>query len=353
MSSPRRLIMGALMIVGTIALLAVARLGWEWKQALDNVDAMIVTPVTLPTETPEPRGADPRPIASEPTPEPTAIPEPDGPVNILLLGTDARLGEDISRTDALIFVRLDPKAGRVSMLSFPRDLWVTIPGHGMSRINAAYPIGERQIGAGYGPALAKETVSRLIGMPVQHFVLINFEGFQALIDRLGGIYVDVQKPIDDPAYPTDEFPGDTRTIKVHFDAGRQLMDGKRALIYSRTRHADSDFGRNQRQQQVLMAIFDQVRQQGLLSQLTSLDDYTATLRDYIRTDISSSEMLSLASAGTQLHPQDIQRYAIEPDMLIMLKQPATFSASPKALKQIKQQMLDGSASAAGGAEPAR
>ena len=131
------------------------------------------------------------------------------------------------------------------MISSPGENRVSIPGHGKSRINAAYPIGEQQIGPGYGPALAKKTVSQLVGVPVQHFVLINFEGFKALIDKLDGVYIDVEKPIDDSAYPTDEFPGDTRTIKIHFDAGLQLMDGKRALIYARTRHADSDFGRNQ------------------------------------------------------------------------------------------------------------
>lgn len=351
MSLPRRFVVSALLIIGLVALVAVLRIGWEWKQALDNVDAMIVAPVALPTDIPEPRQPNSGPAVPESTPEPTAVPEPDGPINILLLGTDARLGEDISRTDAIILVHLDPRSDRVSMLSLPRDLWVSIPGYGKARINAAYPIGESRLGRSYGPALAKETVSRLVGVPVQHFVLINFEGFKALIDKLDGIYVDVPKPIDDPAYPTDEFEGDLRTIKIHFDAGYQRMDGRQALIYSRTRHADSDFGRNQRQQQVLLAIFNRVREQGLLTQLTSLDDYTGTLRDYIRTDISRNEMLSLASVGTQLHPQNIQRYAIEPDMLITLKKPATFAADPKALQLLKKQLLDGPISVAGGEEP--
>jgi LCP family protein required for cell wall assembly len=347
----RRFVISLLLIVGVVVSVAALRLAWEWKQALDNVDAMIVEPVSLPSATPEQRVFNQLPNVPEPTPEPTAIPEPDDPVNILLLGTDARVGEDISRTDAIILVRLDPRHDRVSMLSFPRDLWVQIPRYGKARINAAYPIGERKLGPGYGAALAKETVSRLVGLPVHHFVLINFEGFKAVIDKLDGIYIDVPKPIDDPAYPTDAYEGDTRTIKIHFDAGRQRMGGERALIYARTRHADSDFGRNQRQQQVLMAIFDRVREQDLLAQLTSLDDYTGALRDYIRTDISSSEMLSLASLGAQLHPQNVQRYAIEPTMLINLKKPATFAADPKAIKRLVNQMINGSAPTAGGEEP--
>jgi LCP family protein required for cell wall assembly len=350
--------LGILLAVGAIMLVVVARLGWEWKQALDNVDAMIVEPVVLPSATPERRTPEAvadatLPDTLRPTPAPTAVPEPDGPLNILLLGTDARLGEDISRTDAIILVHLNPREDRVSMLSFPRDLWVQIPGYGKGRINAAYPIGERRLGAGYGPALAKETVSKLVGVPVDHFVLVNFEGFKALIDELDGIYVDVPKPIDDPAFPTDEYEGDTRTIKVHFNAGRQLMGGERALIYARTRHADSDFGRNQRQQQILMAIFERVREQGLLSQLTNLDDYTGTLRDYIRTDISRSTMLSLAGVGAQLRPTDVQRYAIEPEMLITLKKPATFAADPRAIKRLVDRMIAGPVVSAGGEEPER
>src|SRR5256885_1665795 len=114
MSLPRRFVVSALLFIGLVALVAVLRIGWEWKQALDNVDAMIVAPVALPTDTPEPRQPNSGPAVPEPAPEPTAVPEPDGPINILLLGTDARLGEDISRTDAIILVHLDPRSDRVS-----------------------------------------------------------------------------------------------------------------------------------------------------------------------------------------------------------------------------------------------
>lgn len=349
----RRLVLAIAAVTGIILFTLTIRLTWGWKQALDNVDAMIVKPVTLPTsihKRPEEIFVADDHLGPPSTPQPTAVPEPNRPLTILLLGTDARLDDAISRTDAMILVRIDPRDDHVSMLSFPRDLWVSIPGHGKARINAAFPIGERQIGAGYGPALAKETVSTLVGLPIDHFVLINFEGFRALIDKLGGIYVDVPKVIDDPAYPTDAFPGDTRTIAIHFDAGRQFMNSDQALIYARTRHADSDFGRNQRQQQILMAIFDRVREQDLLAQLTNLDEYTGVLRDYIRTDISRGDMLSLASSATHLHVQNIQRYTLTPNMLIALRQPATFAADPKAIKQLVSQMITGTVATAGGEE---
>jgi len=359
----RRLLLGSLVIVGVVLCAAALRMGLKWKQTLDNVEAMHVAPVTLPTaviERPnqgsENLGSPQLAATSEPLPteQPPAVPEPDAPVNILLLGTDARIGEDISRTDAIILVHLDARAERVGMLSFPRDLWVPIPGYGTNKINAAYPIGEKRIGQGYGPALAKETVSKLAGVPVQHFVLINFEGFKTLIDKLDGIYIDVPKAIDDNKYPLDEYPGDVRTTKIHFDPGRQLMDGPTALIYARTRHADSDFGRNQRQQQVLLAIFDRIREQGLLTQLNNLDEYTGVLRDYVRTDLSRREMLQLASVGPRLQADSIERYAISPNMIAEAQNPYRLVLTdPKGLRQLVHNMLGDSVAAAGGENPER
>lgn len=353
-SYPRnRLLAGVLLLTVLVLSTAAIRLGVEWKRALDDVDAMIVTPVELPAPTVAPALDGPQVSedltnfgpAAEQTADrlarPTAAPEADDPVNILLLGTDARAGETSSRTDAIILVHLNPQTNRVSLLSFPRDLWVEIPNHGYGRINAAYAIGERKFGPGYGAAMLKETVSALAGVPVHHFLLINFEGFETVIDRIGGIELDVPHPIDDPNYPMDAFPGDVRTMPIHFDAGRQRMDGARALIYARTRHADSDFGRNQRQQQVLMAIFQSVRDQGLLTQLTSLDDYTGALRDYVRTDLPRSEMIRLARVGTRLTADSVQRYAIDSKMIVALEDPATFAADPVAVRAIVDQMTAG------------
>ncbi|HNP70791.1 MAG TPA: LCP family protein [Kouleothrix sp.] len=348
------MVLGITTVALLIAALPAIWLGSKWNRALSNVDKMIVPTVTLPTATPGAQAAGASsPAGAAPTaePMPTAIPEPEGVSNILLVGTDARPGENVSRTDTLVLVHLDSHSNRVGMLSFPRDLWVNIPGFAQNRINTAYLLGETKLGKGYGPALLKQTVGDLTGLRIDRFMLINFEGFRAVIDKLGGIYVDVPKTIDDPAYPTDDY----RTIKIHFDPGRQLMDGDRALIYARTRHADSDFGRNQRQQQVLMAIFDRVREQGLLSQLTSLDDYTDVLSNYIRTDISRGEMLGLASVGTRLHPEDIQRFAIDAKMVTPRTQPAyvLLLKDQKALRRLVSQMIDPSVASAGGEEPAR
>ena len=352
----RRMIRGGLAILLLALVIPSIWLGAKWNRALKNVDSMVVPTVVLPTQAAAEQPAAPEQAgepdqAGAPAPAPTAVPQFEGVTNILLVGSDARPGEDVSRTDTLVWVHLDTVSNRVAMMSFPRDLWVAIPGYGKNRINTAYLTGENKLGKGYGPALLKATVSQLVGQPIDRFVMINFQGFKAIIDRVGGIYVDVPKAIDDPAYPTDDY----QTIKIHFDAGRQFMDGEQALIYARTRHADSDFGRNQRQQQVLMAIFERLRDQGLLSQLTSLDDYTDVLSQYIRTDIGRGEMLGLASAGARLQSEDFQRFAIDAKMVEARTQPAyvLLLKDQKALRRLVSQMIDPSVASAGGEEPPR
>lgn len=371
--SRRRLIRGVTLIIGLITLALMLRLALEWRQALANIDAMIVTPVTLPaanthaaetrTASAQEAGVDPNadmPAAADvsiapmgaaaalrATTTPILTPEPslpDSPLNILLLGTDARPGDELTRTDAMVLIHLDRKNDRVSMLSLPRDLWVTYPGEGRGRINAAYAVGEEEYGPGGGAALAKATVAELLDLEVDYFAMVNFEGFRGLIDDLGGITIDVPEAIYDPAYPTEDYG----TMKVRFRAGTQRMSGRRALIYARTRHADSDFGRNQRQQLVLMAIFETVRDRGLLQQLTNLDNYTGALRDYVRTDMPRGTMLDLARWGRDLSMNDVRRYAIDADIVYNLEDPATFAARPQALQRVVGQFTGSITTSAGG-----
>lgn len=302
-------------------------LGWQVQRAYSDVQAMIVPTRQLPDE----RAAPP-----QEAPRPTAAPQLDEPISILLLGSDALPGQGASRTDVILLVRIDPRAGQVSMLSIPRDLWTAIPGHGEARINAAFPIGERRVGPGYGPTLAKRTVSELVDLPVDRFVMIDFAGFVRLIDRLGGIEVDVPVALDDPSFPVGD-----RRIHVRFDAGRQLMDGATALTYVRTRGADSDLGRNQRQQQVLLAIFDRLREQNLLVSVAALDEYTEALRDYVRTDLSYQEIAALAGVARGLSPEQVRRFAIGSEMLVPLPPPATFGVEPGELRALISRMCDG------------
>jgi polyisoprenyl-teichoic acid--peptidoglycan teichoic acid transferase len=325
----RRVVASAAGLAAALLIATALWITWQWGQAIRHVDMMVVEPVALPTRASPGAGQAGLPTA-------TPAPRFEEPLNILLLGTDVLPGAEVGRTDVMVLVHIDPQTGRAALLSFPRDLWVSIPGQGEARINAAYPFGERRIGPGYGPALAKETVGELVNLPVDHFALINFEGFIKLIDELGGVYVDVPKPLTDPDFPLAD-----RRIRVHFDAGRQLMDGSRALTYVRTRHEDGDLGRNRRQQQVLLAIFERLRDRGLLTNITGLDEYTEVLKDYIRTDLTRGELLQLLAVAATMERSDIERFAIGSEMLVPLDPPATFAVKPAELRKLVAQLCAG------------
>ena len=149
---------------------------------------------------------------TEPKPQPEATPleiypdiESQERVNILFLGIDQRPGEPIAcRTDTMILVSINPKDMSASLLSIPRDLWVPIrhPKHPEDRINTAHLWGEIENYPGGGPELAKDTVQYNFGVPVHYYTRLNFTGFEQIIDRIGGIEVDV--PDDHPRY---QIPG--------------------------------------------------------------------------------------------------------------------------------------------------
>ena len=227
-----------------------------------------------PTATLPQPSATPIPTLPPPTPTPPAPPA-GGPVTVLLLGSDERPGETgPARTDAIIIARIDPRSGRVALLSLPRDLWVEIPGYGHARLNAANVWGIIYNAPEGGLGLARKTVSNLLGIPIDYTIQINFQGFIGAIDALGGVTVDVPKELYDDEFPTMDYG---YTV-AHFLPGPQQMDGATALMYSRIRHPDSDFERMRRQQAVVVAAMARIREQNPLQSLKSLEDVTAALR---------------------------------------------------------------------------
>lgn len=205
-----------------------------------------------------------------------------GGTNVLLIGVDERPDNPAEgvRSDTLILAHLDATGRWVSLLSIPRDSQVNLLDLGETKINVAYSQGYARAAELYGPdtspqqggmALAAETVEEFLGlrergMRVHYAAQINFDGFAGLIDALGGVTIDVPRPIIDEAYPTDDFG----IRRVEFQPGVQRMDGETALIYARTRHADSDFGRSERQQQVLRAIVAEAQARGVLGQIAAM-----------------------------------------------------------------------------------
>jgi polyisoprenyl-teichoic acid--peptidoglycan teichoic acid transferase len=261
----------------------------------------------LPTATLPPPSVTPIPTALPPTPTPPAPPAGDA-ITILLLGSDQRPGEtDPARTDAIIVARIDPHSGRVALLSLPRDLWVEIPGYGYARLNAAHVWGIIYNAPAGGVGLARQTVSNLLGIPIDYTMQINFQGFIGAIDALGGVTVDVPKELYDDQFPTMDYG---YTV-AHFLPGPQQMDGTTALMYSRIRHPDSDFERMRRQQAVVVAVMARIREQNPLQSLKSLEDVTAALRAYVQTDLPEDRMIGLAWALRDFSPEHVERYVLD------------------------------------------
>lgn len=251
-----------------------------------------------------------------------------GGMNLLIVGVDERAGhpEEGVRSDTLILVHLDALGRWASMLSIPRDTLVELPDIGSTKINTAYGQGYTGAETLYRPgttpqqggmALAAQTVERLLLLPergqhVDAIAQINFDGFAKVIDVLGGVDIDVPTLIVDDEYPTPDFG----IMRIEFQPGTQHMDGAIALIYARTRHADSDFGRAERQQQVLRAIAAKLRARGPLGQawlapglLDGLDGAVTTTLPIARPDV----LLGLAWLGSGLNPDELGQNRLSPE----------------------------------------
>lgn len=178
----------------------------------------------------------------------SARPASAGALTFLLVGTDSRssdptTGTDATapgfvagaaRSDALMIAQVSPDRRRAAVVSIPRDSWVDVPGHGSHKINAAYSIG--------GPPLLIQTVEQLSGVRIDHFAIVDFAGFQSVVDAMGGIDVVVATP--------------TSSAGITFHAGVNHLDGASALVYVRQRHElpGGDLSRALRQQNVLRAV---------------------------------------------------------------------------------------------------
>jgi LCP family protein required for cell wall assembly len=214
------------------------------------------------------------------------------PSLILLLGTDGdstAARADANRSDSILLVRTDPGRHRLAYLSIPRDLRVDIPGHGANKINAAFQLG--------GPSLTLKTVRALTGLHPNHVVMVDFDDFRTVIDALGGVEINVPKPIlsnrFDCPYATEARCQQWQGWR--FAKGKQKMNGKRALVYSRVREnrldpSDNDFTRGERQQDVVEAMTDKLVGPGTFVRLPFIG---GDLVQPLTTDLSSGQLLQL------------------------------------------------------------
>jgi LCP family protein required for cell wall assembly len=183
---------------------------------------------------------------------------------------------------------------------------------GENRINTAAFYGELYKYPGGGPGLAKKTIEYNFGRPVHYYVLVDFAGFRKVVDALGGIDIDVPKPINDQQYPDENFG----YSPLYIPAGRIHMNGDLALKYARTRHQDGDFGRSKRQIQVLMAIRDKALRLDILPKLPAL---LQSMWGTLETDMNPTEVLALAQVGAKVKTENIKSGSIDQTMTVQFR----------------------------------
>lgn len=213
----------------------------------------------------------------------------EGIINIMLLGEDRRPGEGRQRSDSMILCSFNTKTNSITMISFLRDTYIPkIPGYWADKLNAAYAYG--------GVNTLDQTLAAYFGVHVDANIAIQFDGFKAIIDMLGGVDIELtQKEADhlnNPKY-NDIYGYDLQ--KVH--AGMNHLDGKTALAYSRIRKLDMDAMRAQRQRKVLTALINAYKSKPLNEMVTLTSDILKT--GFIQTDMSSNQVLNYVS---QLFP---------------------------------------------------
>jgi LCP family protein required for cell wall assembly len=209
-----------------------------------------------------------------------------GPRWVLALGSDARPGQELTRTraDTLQVVGIDGKGGG-GVMGMARDLWVPLSTGGSGKINSAMAAG--------GPTAELATVRAVTGLPIEGYVVIGFDGFTKVIDELGGIPIVIPKRVD------------ASHAKIVIEAGPQVLTGKEALAYARERKTlpDGDFGRSRHQGELLLAIAIKARLLGpaaIPKAMTSLSTYAAS-------NVSAEQMLTYTASFYQLNPMKIGR----------------------------------------------
>lgn len=233
---------------------------------------------------------------------------PVGQVNLLLLGSDWRPGQGY-RTDVILLLSLMPEQGIATLTSFPRDLYVNIPGIGYQRINAAQAYG--------GFDLTQKTFQDIFDAPIDYYMMTNFAGFVSIVDTLGGITVNAAGEL----YDRCDLPQAVDKM-CYVPSGRVTMNGQTALWYVRSRYTSNDFDRTRRAQEVLIAIAQKTMS---LNAIGRAEELFTLFRNSVETDLPLEVIVKLLPfAGDIIHdPSILQRYAITEAEITHYTVPAT------------------------------
>jgi cell envelope-related function transcriptional attenuator common domain len=265
-----------LVIILILGLLVGGGYYWKW-QTLHNV-----TVVTEPTENQNSM---------------TAINKDKGRKNILVLGTDNR-GNEIGRSDSIMLVSLNVDTHQVSVISIPRDTRVNIAGVGLTKITHANAVGEAKGGVREGTLESAKAVSNLLGVTINYYVKIDFQGFQKAVDAVGGININLPYPVND------------NVAKVYLPAGENHLSGEEALRLARARYGlpNGDFDRQQDQFLLISALAHQMLN---LSNITKLPEIlNVVYQDLMDTNLSTAEIVTMGLEFKGLAKENIKYYQL-------------------------------------------
>lgn len=225
-------------------------------------------------------------------------------VNILLIGQDRREGETRQRSDTMILATMNKRDKCISLTSFMRDLYVQIPGYEDNRINAAYSFG--------GMELLDETIETNFGIQIDGNAEVDFEVFKTLVDKVGGINLELTQAEADYICGRDQSVLYPQPFNSEWDLqeGINHLNGEQALIHVRNRSiGNSDYRRTERQRDVVMAVFDEIKDAGILT----LGGMIRDVLPMVTTDISLDEMLGYAIEVLEIGTDDLRSYRIPID----------------------------------------
>jgi LCP family protein required for cell wall assembly len=219
-------------------------------------------------------------------------------LNVLLLGIDSRDDTSATKnTDTMIVMSLDPVNKTAAMLSIPRDVYIDRPGVFTDKINAAYAFG--------GYDLTRRVVEDLLGIRLNAYALVDFDAFTKIVDSVGGVVIDVKRPVRDESYPTPDYGIE----RLDITAGPQLMDGQTALRFARSRHDTNDYSRAQRQQLVLSALRTRMGEGDFIRGLPALVDRVGSA---VQTNFDPANILPLAQFGRGIDGDAIRSEVLYP-----------------------------------------
>ena len=248
-------------------------------------------------------------------------------INVLIMGLDYRDWEDDpdapSRTDTMMLLTVDPVTYTAGMLSIPRDLWVNVPGYGQNKINTAYFLGQANRLPEGGPGLAVKTVEEFLGIEIQYWAQVDFTAFVQFIDYIGGVKIEVKEPLK------LELIGQEKKEKLQ--PGTYTLDGARALAYARNRKdGDGDFSRAKRQQEVVLAIRDQMLRRDVQKIfLSNPQGIWDLFSEGIKTNVPFDDAFKLGILALRINPAQINQWVISPPDYV------TLATSPDGLSILK------------------